>query len=145
MARNDFIPDEFPDQPREKRGQALKEDPLPQELNFEETASEIRTGDLEPRSKVAAAFPPVRVREAGRTGGEVLDDSVDETITADDFAPENLLNDDPAEDPMRDGFFVPADQNLTIVNGRDAGLGEGLDEAEWADVDPVGKSGTETP
>lgn len=70
-------------------------------------------------------IPPRRVREAGRSGGEIQDGDVD----ADDLSPEMLI-DEPGPNA--------SDRELQRRNARQLGLKSGPDEAEMADRDPVG-------
>lgn len=79
-------------------------------------------------------FPPARVAELGRSGGETLDGHV----TADDLSPETLLDDDPSRSPAVRARRAPQDTQLSRSSST-AGMGSGLDEAEWAERSPVGR------
>lgn len=92
------------------------------ELNFDdEDTPPPRIGDIRvARGEIDPEISPRRVRQAGRTGGEVNGGS-----TADDLTPETLLDD--YEDVGR-----PTDKKLRIVDGEEIGGGFGKDEAELA-------------
>lgn len=61
--------------------------------------------------------------------------------TNDDLTPETLILEDGARSRFESeqGNLQPTDKTLSIVNENDIGAGGGLDEAELARVDPVGK------
>lgn len=93
-----------------------------------------RIGDPRSRAHRDREFPPARGREAGRSGGEIVDGD----ITADDAAPETLLDDERSATPSDRGRREPLD---TVLRGRDPatiGGGRGKDEAELAGDAPVG-------
>ena len=93
-----------------------------------------RVGDPRSRDRHDREFPPARGREAGQSGGEIADGDV----TADDAAPETLLDDERSATPSDRGRREPLD---TVLRGRDPetiGTGRGKDEAELADDAPVG-------
>ncbi len=110
---------------------------LPRELYFEDDNQRGgRTGE-QLHDNDATELTGERARTAGQSGGEALDgDSVDNRPTADDLSPETLLREQGGE--LGEG--EAADHDLREVEEDRAGLGHGLDEAELADVDPVGKS-----
>ncbi len=105
---------------RDNRGEA------PRPLEFERDGE--APGSAEP-------FPAARVAELGRSGGETADGHV----TADDLSPETLLDDDPSRSPAVQGRRAPQDTQLSRSTST-AGMGSGLDEAEWAERSPVGVS-----
>ncbi len=105
---------------RDNRGEAA-----PRPLEFER--------DGEGRAS-QQAFPPARVAELGRSGGETPDGHV----TADDLSPETLLDDDASRSPAVRARRAPQDAQLTRSTST-AGMGGGLDEAEWAERSPVGR------
>ncbi|KAB0521020.1 MULTISPECIES: serine kinase/phosphatase [Pseudomonas] len=90
------------------------------ELDFDEDAPTTHIGDE-------------RVREAGLTGAS----TEDHEATNDDMSPETLIHEDGARDAQEAGEGEPADWDLSIVDEDEIGGGNGLDEAELADIDPV--------
>ena len=106
------------------------------ELDFERgDEREGRIGDPRPAREVREEFPGRREREAGSTGGE----TPDQHVTADDMAPETLLDSEPSHTPRSMRGRAANDASLSTVGEDGIGAGGGLDEAEEADVDPVGK------
>lgn len=106
------------------------------ELDFERgDEREGRIGDPRPAREVREEFPGRREREAGSTGGE----TPDQHVTADDMAPETLLDPEPSHTPRSMRGRAANDASLSTVGEDGIGAGGGLDEAEEADVDPVGK------
>jgi hypothetical protein len=91
---------------------------------------------LEParRPGRATRFSSQRVREAGRTAGET---EHPERNTADDLAPDTLLDDEGGQQPAEQRGPQPADAALTVTGDIGLGLGGGRDEAEDAQVDPI--------
>lgn len=91
---------------------------------------------LEParRPGRATRFSDQRVREAGRTAGET---DHPERNTADDLAPDTLLNAEGGQEPAEQHGPQAADAALTITGDTGLGLGSGRDEAEAARVDPI--------
>lgn len=59
--------------------------------------------------------------------------------TDDDLSPEILIHEDGARSPFEEGEDMPADEALKIVSGSKIGAGYGLDEAELAELDPLGE------
>jgi hypothetical protein len=99
------------------------------ELSFDlDQGPPSRIGDTRSRRKMREEFPPERVEEAGMTGGELADHK----ITADDVAPETLLDDNPSHTPAAKEGRDPLDQSLREVGESEIGAGGGLDEAELA-------------
>jgi len=108
------------------------------DLDFSDDDSHGRVGDRVSDDRLRDEFPDRRVREAGRTGGEMRGvNASDDDVTADDVAPETLLDEERSHTPDAGGRG-PADQGLRSTSAGDVGAGGGLDEAELADVDPVG-------
>jgi hypothetical protein len=103
------------------------------ELDFNEEESGTRIGDLIPERERAQKIPDERVREAGMTGAS----TDDHESTDDDMSPENLIREDGARDAHEAGEGEQADWDLSIVDEDDIGGGNGLDEAELAQRDPV--------
>ena len=103
------------------------------ELDFDEDEPTAKIGDELPEGEREQLIPDERVREAGLTGA-----STDEhESTDDDMSPETLIHEDGARDAREAGEDNPADFDLSIVDEDDIGGGNGLDEAELADLDPV--------
>lgn len=101
-----------------------------EELSFEDNSPPPRAGDLrvEPGRR-DAEISPQRVRNAGKTSGEIeQNDVTDEFYTADDLSPATLFD----EAAIDDDKLVAADKELSIVDRRSIGGGYGLDEAELA-------------
>ena len=98
-------------------------------LKFDVDERSARIGDELPESTQRELFPPRRVREAGLTAGETTHP---EHNTADDAAPDTLLDDDGGQNPADQGGPQAADTALRIVDETAIGAGGGLDEAEEA-------------
>ena len=108
----------------------------PQRLRFDRGDERGgRTGDLRARTASNEEFPRERVEQAGQTGGERAD--VD--VTADDLSPETLLDSDASRTPSARQGRTAADRELSVTD-EPLGLGGGLDEAEDADREPVGRA-----
>ncbi|PHN31641.1 serine kinase/phosphatase [Pseudomonas sp. ICMP 460] len=106
------------------------------ELDFDEQAPTAEIGDEIPPGEREQLMPDERVREAGMTGAS----TDDHEPTDDDMSPETLIHEDGARDAREAGEDQPADYDLSIVNEDEIGGGNGLDEAELADLadlDPV--------
>jgi hypothetical protein len=104
-----------------------------QELDFDEDEPTARIGDLIPEDERAHIIPEKRAREAGMTGASTSDHH----STDDDMSPETLIDEDGARSADEEGEDHPADWDLSIVDQNDIGGGDGLDEAEWAEFDPL--------
>ncbi|WP_260961104.1 serine kinase/phosphatase [Pseudomonas citri] len=102
------------------------------ELEFDEEPG-ARIGDELPEKERKQLIPRERVREAGMTGGSMDDHQ----STEDDLSPETLIREDGARDAHEAGADERADWDLSVVGKNDIGGGDGLDEAEMADVDPL--------
>ncbi|ROM57416.1 serine kinase/phosphatase [Pseudomonas poae] len=92
------------------------------ELDFDEDEPSTHIGDE-------------RAREAGLTEASTNNHEP----TDDDMSPETLIREDGARDAREEGEDNPADFDLSIVDEAEIGGGNGLDEAELADLDPVGE------
>ncbi|ONH54916.1 hypothetical protein SAMN04490182_6224 [Pseudomonas cedrina] len=103
------------------------------ELDFDQEDQTAEIGDEIPPGEREQLMPDERVREAGMTGASVADHE----STDDDMSPETLIHDDGARDAREEGEDGPADYDLSVVDEDDIGGGNGLDEAELADLDPV--------
>lgn len=103
------------------------------ELDFDQEDQTAEIGDELPRRKRDLLMPDERVREAGLTGAS----TDDHESTDDDMSPETLIHEDGARDAREAGEDNPADFDLSIVDEDEIGGGNGLDEAELADIDPV--------
>ena len=105
------------------------------ELDFERgDEREGRIGDPKPAREVREEFPGRREREAGSTGGETPDGHV----TADDLAPDTLLDSEPSRTPRSMHGRAANDSALRTVDAAGIGAGDGPDEAEMAERQPVG-------
>ena len=103
------------------------------ELDFDEDEPGARIGDELPDNEREQLMPPERVREAGMTGAS----TEDHEPTDDDMSPETLILEDGARDAREAGEAGQADWDLSIVDEDDIGGGNGLDEAEMAQRDPL--------
>jgi hypothetical protein len=103
------------------------------ELEFDDDEYEARIGDELPEDEREQLLPDERVREAGMTGASMDD----RQPTEDDLSPETLIRDDGARDALEAGEGEQADWDLSVVDENDIGGGDGLDEAEMADIDPL--------
>ncbi|AKS06547.1 hypothetical protein [Pseudomonas trivialis] len=103
------------------------------ELDFDEPDQTAEIGDEIPSGEREHLMPDERVREAGMTGAS----TDDHEPTDDDMSPETLIREDGARDAREEGDDNPADYDLSIVDEDEIGGGNGLDEAELADLDPV--------
>jgi hypothetical protein len=103
------------------------------ELEFDDDEYEARIGDELPEDEREQLIPDERVREAGMTGASMDD----RQPTEDDLSPETLIRDDGARDALEAGEGEQADWDLSVVDENDIGGGDGLDEAEMADIDPL--------
>ena len=103
------------------------------ELDFDEETPTAEIGDEIPLAEREQLMPGERVREAGMTGAS----TADHESTDDDMSPETLIQEDGARDALEEGEDEPADWDLSIVDEDEIGGGNGLDEAELADIDPV--------
>ena len=121
-----YVDETAPDDPG---APSLNEEPR-DALDFDEHRDERsgRAGDLRNPEDVRREFPPHREREAGRSGGEVPRDGA----TADDFAPETLLDENRSHDPATSADRIAADTDLRDAAEEEIGEGLGADEAELA-------------
>lgn len=104
------------------------------ELDFNDVDGPTgRIGDTMDADELANKIPDERVREAGLTGASMDDHNP----TDDDMSPETLIHEDGARSANETGEDEPADQELSFVDEDDIGGGDGLDEAELAQIDPL--------
>jgi len=103
------------------------------ELEFDDDEYDARIGDELPEDEREHLIPEERVREAGMTGASMGD----RQPTDDDLSPETLIHEDGARDALEAGDDEQADWDLSVVHENDIGGGDGLDEAEMADIDPL--------
>ena len=103
------------------------------ELDFDEQEPTAEIGDEIPRREREHLMPDERVREAGMAGAS----TADHEPTDDDMSPETLIHEDGARDAREEGDGEQADWDLSIVDEDEIGGGNGLDEAELADIDPI--------
>ncbi|MCM2463472.1 serine kinase/phosphatase [Pseudomonas sp. CG7] len=103
------------------------------ELEFDDEQPSAKIGDELPQGEREQLMPRERVREAGMTGA-----STDaHQSTDDDMSPDPLIREDGARDASEAGDDEQADWDLSVVHENDIGGGDGLDEAEMADIDPL--------
>ena len=103
------------------------------ELDFDEEETSGKIGDELPETERERLMPRERVLEAGMTGAS----TDDHESTDDDMSPETLIHEDGARDAHEAGDGDQADWDLSIVDEDDIGGGNGLDEAEMANRDPM--------
>ena len=104
------------------------------ELDFDDVDGPTgKIGDTIPADELQQQIPEERVREAGMTGAS----KDDHNPTDDDLSPETLIHEDGARSAAELGEDDAADQELSFVDEDDIGGGDGLDEAELAQVDPL--------
>ena len=103
------------------------------ELEFDDEQPSAKIGDELPQGEREQLMPRERVREAGMTGAS----TDDHQPTDDDMSPETLIREDGARDAREAGGDEQADSDLSVVDENDIGGGDGLDEAEMADIDPL--------
>lgn len=117
---------------------AVNEEP-PRELDFargDERGG--RAGDERRPEDIADEFPAARVRQAGLSGGEIAGSlGPDSRVTADDMAPETLLDEERSRTPDAHARRDAADTLLSDADEATIGEGTGADEAEFADEDPI--------
>jgi hypothetical protein len=109
------------------------EDRSVRELDFDEEEPGAKIGDELSQKERERLIPRERVREAGMTGAS----TDDHDPTDDDMSPETLIREDGARDAHEAGEGDQADWDLSIVDEDDIGGGNGLDEAELAQRDPM--------
>ncbi|AZD38151.1 Phosphotransferase system, HPr-related protein [Pseudomonas chlororaphis subsp. aurantiaca] len=101
-----------------------------EELDFDEEEPGARVGD--PASSSVEHRTPHR-----RIHGSSLTGNAEDEPNDDDLTPENLIREDGARSAHEAGEDQPADWDLSIVDEDDIGGGNGLDEAELAQRDPL--------
>lgn len=108
---------------------ALVNEEPPGELDFNKGDERSgRVGDLRSEREDRSEFPDERVRKAGMTGGA----NPDGEVTADDLAPETLLDDDRSRTPDAKEGRAAIDSVLRDAAESEIGEGHGKDEAELA-------------
>lgn len=100
------------------------------ELEFDEEEPSAKIGDELPDNEREQLMPRERVREAGLTGAS----TDDHQPTDDDMSPETLIREDGARDTHETEADERADWDLSVVDENDIGGGDGLDEAEMAEI-----------
>ena len=103
------------------------------ELDFDEEETSGKIGDELPETERERLMPRERVLEAGMTGASTDDHESPD----DDMSPETLIHEGGARDAHEAGDGDQADWDLSIVDEDDIGGGNGLDEAEMANQDPM--------
>ncbi|AUG04273.1 serine kinase/phosphatase [Pseudomonas sp. 09C 129] len=101
-----------------------------EELDFDEEEPGARVGD--PASSPVEHRTPHRHIHGSSLTGNAEDEPNDDELT-----PENLIREDGARSAHEAGEDQPADWDLSIVDENDIGGGNGLDEAELAQRDPL--------
>lgn len=120
---------------RRGAGAALRAEPTAAPLDFERGDERSgRAGDARGFEDRAARYPAARVREAGLTAGETAHP---ERNTADDAAPDTLLDDEGGQSPADQRGPRVADAALSVVDASAIGAGGGRDEAEDAQAEPI--------
>ncbi len=104
-----------------------------EELHLDQDEPTAKIGDELTTPELDQQLPPKRAREAGMTGASMDDHEP----TDDDMSPETLIEEDGARSPDEVGRGRPADWDLSVVDEDDIGGGDGLDEAELAELDPL--------
>ena len=81
------------------------------------------------------------VDDTGSRHRATLDDELDLGLNDDDLEQEMLIREDGARDAKEaaQGPDGAADWDLSLVDEDEIGAGKGLDEAELAEIDPVGR------
>ena len=103
----------------------------------------IKTPDLEDLHE-DDSYEPISdlfVDDVGVKHRAALDDELDLGLNDDDLEQEMLIREDGARD-AKEAAQSPdgaADWDLSLVDEDDIGAGKGLDEAELAEIDPVGR------
>jgi hypothetical protein len=121
--------------PRHSSAAPPRAEPPVTALDFERgDERDGRIGDARSFERREAPYPPARVREAGLTAGETPHP---ERNTADDAAPDTLLDDAGGQDPADPRGPRAADTALSVVDGSAIGAGGGRDEAEDAQATPI--------
>jgi hypothetical protein len=106
----------------------VNEEP-PGELDFNKGDERSgRAGDPRSQRDYHGEFPEERVRKAGMTGGE----NPGGEVTADDLAPETLLDEDRSRTPEAQEGRAAIDSVLRDAAEAEIGEGHGKDEAELA-------------
>jgi hypothetical protein len=110
----------------------------PRPLDFEAGDDRSgRAGDRKSLRQQRDEFPRSRVREAGMTAGETTHPHRN---TADDAAPDTLLDDEGGQNPADQRGPVAADTALSVVDESAIGAGGGTDEAEDATRNPISEA-----
>jgi hypothetical protein len=123
---------------RRTAGQATStQQGTPAALDFQRDERSSRIGDALPIQQQREEFPRQRVREAGKTAGET---TRPQRNTADDAAPDTLLDDEGGQTPADQRGPMPADTALSVVDQSAIGAGGGSDEAEDARRHPISRA-----
>jgi hypothetical protein len=104
-----------------------------EQLDFPDDELRGRIGDERPVEEVNDEYPAERRREMGMTGASVDDHQP----TADDLAPETLIDEEGSRSRHERGHGLPVDKDLSVVPEDAIGGGSGLDEAELASQEPL--------
>ena len=111
-------------------------------INYRDNINELDFSDEEPPSFQDLTPDSEAVQSQIETSPLVNRPNNSNEPTNDDLAPEILIREDGALSPQEVGSDKAADQTLTVVDLDEIGGGDGLDEAELAEIDPVMKKPT---
>jgi hypothetical protein len=77
------------------------------------------------------------VIEGSDTSNEDYRHSTLDDIDPNELTPETLIKEDGARSPRETGSAIPAEEDLSVVGIDDIGAGNGLDEEELAQLEPL--------
>lgn len=112
-------------------------DPPDDDIRPEERVDELEFPERGPMEPVEQDIGAEAASERAANAGLTEASQPGEGPTMDDAAPETLMPEDGSRSPLEAGDETPADLDLTTVDGREAGLGGGLDEAELGRAKPL--------
>lgn len=106
------------------------------ELDFEEDQTHESISDLFTPEELEKHVPGQPAGHPRLSASTLSDDESNE----DDLEPDMLIMEDGARDAWEaaEGADEPADWDLSVVDESEIGGSDGLDEAELAEIDPVG-------
>lgn len=107
-----------------------------QALDFSDDEDSLGTG--EPSLQQSARPSSSAEDEIGLTGAATLGESEHEdNVSLDDLSPDTLIDDSGARSPLECGGDGANDEELSVVDETQVGVGFGLDEAELARSAPI--------
>ena len=107
-----------------------------QALDFSDDEDSLGTG--EPSLQQSARPSSSAEDEIGLTGAATLGESEHEdNVSLDDLSPDTLIDDSGARSPLERGGDGANDEELSVVDETQVGVGFGLDEAELARSAPI--------